>query len=59
MDVPPGPFNVIMTSRFLAPPAVAILEEAGCLIHYMPPYPSAEAVAELAGAVQADAILTR
>jgi D-3-phosphoglycerate dehydrogenase len=54
-----GPFNVIMTSRFLAPAAVAVLEAAGCVIHYMPPYPSAEAVATLAAQVQADAILTR
>ncbi len=48
-----------MTSRFLAPPAVAVLEKAGCDIHYMPPYPSAEAVAQLTGAIQAHAILTR
>ena len=52
-------FNVIMTAPRLAEPAVAVLEEAGCAIHYMPPYPSAEAVAQLAGAIQADAILTR
>ena len=52
-------FQVIMTSRFLAPPAVAILEAAGCDIHYMAPYPSAEAVARLTGEIQAHAILTR
>jgi D-3-phosphoglycerate dehydrogenase len=52
-------FQVIMTSPFLAPPAVAVLEGCGCDIHYMPPYPSAAAVAALAGAVQAHAILTR
>ncbi len=52
-------FQVIMTSRFLAPPAVAVLEAAGCDIHYMPPYPSAEAVAQLTGDIQAHAILTR
>lgn len=52
-------FNVIMTAPRLAAPAVAVLEAAGCAIHYMPPYPSAEAVAALAAQVQADAILTR
>lgn len=52
-------FNVIMTSGFLAPQAVAILEAAGCTLHYMRPYPSAEEVAALTGAIQADAILTR
>ncbi len=54
-----GPFNVIMTSGFLAAPAVEILERAQCVIHYMRPYPSAEAVAELTARVQADAILSR
>ncbi len=59
-DPAPGPvFNVVMTSNFLAAQAVAILEAAGCVIHYMPPYPSAAAVADLTGRVQADAILTR
>ena len=48
-----------MTAPVLAAPAVRVLEAAGCRIHYMPPYPSAEAVAELCRAVQADAILTR
>ncbi len=52
-------FNVIMTSPRLAAPAVAILEAAGCDIHYMEPYPSAAAVAALSGQVQADAILSR
>jgi D-3-phosphoglycerate dehydrogenase len=56
---PPSRFNVIMTSPRLAAPAVALLEGAGCVIHYMPPYPSADAVTELTKAVQADAILTR
>ena len=55
----PGPFNVIMTSRFLAAPAVDILDRANCVIHYMRPYPSADEVAQLAGDIQADAILTR
>ncbi len=48
-----------MTSRFLAEPAVEILQQAGCNIHYMRPYPSAEEVAKFAGEIQADAILTR
>ncbi len=52
-------FNVIMTSPRLADPAVAILEAAGCCIHYMAPYPSAEAVTALTRAIQADAILSR
>jgi D-3-phosphoglycerate dehydrogenase len=52
-------FNVIMTAPRLAEPAVALLEAAGCRIHYTPPYPSAEALAELAGRIQADAILCR
>ena len=57
--VSPGRFNVVMTSGFLAQPAVDILWAAGCVIHYMHSYPSAAEVAEAAGAVQADAILTR
>lgn len=52
-------FDVIMTAPRLADPAVAVLEAAGCTIHYMPPYPSAEAVAALTREVQAHAILTR
>jgi len=48
-----------MTAPRLAAPAVAILEAAGCRIHYMDPYPKAEAVAALTAALQADAILTR
>jgi len=54
-----GPFDVVMTSAFLAAPAVAILQAAGCRIHYMRPYPSAEEVAARAAEVQAHAILTR
>jgi D-3-phosphoglycerate dehydrogenase len=52
-------FNVVMTSPRLAAPAVALLERVGCAVHYMPPYPSAAAVADLTGAVQADAIISR
>ncbi len=52
-------FQVIMTSPRLAEPAVAVLESAGCTIHYMPPYPSAQAVEALTRQVQAHAILTR
>jgi D-3-phosphoglycerate dehydrogenase len=52
-------FNVIMTAPRLAAPAVAVLEAAGCIVHYMPPYPSAEAVTALTAEVRADAILSR
>ena len=52
-------FNVIMTSPRLAAPAVELLERAGCTIHYMEPFPSADAVTELTRTLQADAILTR
>jgi D-3-phosphoglycerate dehydrogenase len=52
-------FDVVMTSAFLAAPAVAILEQAGCRIHYMRPYPTAEEVAARAAEVGAHAILTR
>ncbi len=48
-----------MTSAFLAAPAVVILEQAGCRIHYMRPYPSAAEVAARAAEVGAHAILTR
>lgn len=48
-----------MTSGFLAVPAVAILEQAGCDITYMRPYPNAEEVAAVTGIIQAHAILTR
>ncbi len=52
-------FHVVMTSPFLTPQAVAILESAGCEIHYMPPYPSAEAVAARVAETGAHAVLTR
>ena len=52
-------FNVIMTAPKLAAPAVALLEAAGCTIHYMRPYPTADEVTELTRSIQADAILTR
>jgi D-3-phosphoglycerate dehydrogenase / 2-oxoglutarate reductase len=52
-------FNVVMTAPRLAAPAQALLEQAGCQVHFMPPYPSAEAVAALTGEVQADAIISR
>ncbi len=52
-------FNVVMTAPALAAEAVAVLQAADCAIHYMPPYPSAAAVAELTRAVRADAILCR
>ncbi len=52
-------FNVVMTAPRLAEAAVRVLESAGARIHYMPPYPSEAAVADLAGSVRADAILSR
>ncbi len=52
-------FNVIMTAPRLAAPAVAVLEGAGCAIHYTGPYPSGAVLGELAARVQADAILSR
>lgn len=48
-----------MTSPRLAAPAVAVIEAAGGRLHYMDPYPSAEAVAALAARVGAVAILSR
>jgi D-3-phosphoglycerate dehydrogenase len=52
-------FNVVMTAPRLAEPAVALLEQAGCAIHYTQPYPSSAVLVELAARVQADAILAR
>jgi D-3-phosphoglycerate dehydrogenase len=52
-------FNVVMTAPELAAPAASLLQAAGCRIHYMDPYPRADAVAALVAAVQADAILCR
>ena len=51
--------NVVMTSPRLAAEAVALIEAAGGTLHYMPPYPSAAAIAELAARVGAVAILSR
>ena len=56
---PASRFQVVMTAPRLAEPAVAVLAAAGCDIHYMPPYPSAGAVADLTRDIQAHAILTR
>jgi D-3-phosphoglycerate dehydrogenase len=55
----PDRFNVVMTAPELTPQAVRLLEEAGCTIHYMSPYPGADQVAQLVKDVQADAILCR
>ena len=52
-------FNVVMTAPRLAGPAVTVLEQAGCRVHYMPAYPSAAAVAEAVRACEADAVLSR
>lgn len=51
--------HVIMTAPRLAPPAVALIEGAGAILHYMEPYPSAADVAALAARVGAVAILSR
>lgn len=51
--------DVIMTSPRLAAEAVALLEAAGARIHYMAPFPKADAVAALARDVGAVAILSR
>lgn len=52
-------FAVVMTAPRLAPRALALLEAAGCAVHFMAPYPSEAAVAALVGAVRADAVLSR
>ncbi len=52
-------FNVVMTAPRLAPAAVALLEQAGCTVHFMPAYPTAADVAAMAATVGADAILSR
>ncbi len=48
-----------MTAPRLAPRAVALLRDAGCDIHYTPPYPSPELLVELVARVRAHAILSR
>lgn len=55
----PNRHTVVMTSPSLAPAAVAVLEAAGCVLHYTQAYPPAEVLAPLVAAVQADAILAR
>lgn len=51
--------NVVMTAPRLAAEAVALLDGAGARIHYMDPFPKADAVAALAREVGAVAILSR
>ncbi len=51
--------NVIMTAPRLAAPAVALLESAGAVIHYMPPFPKPDAIADLARRIDPVAILSR
>jgi len=51
--------NVVMTSPRLAAPAVALIEAAGGVVHYMPPYPTADAISALASGLGAVAILSR
>jgi D-3-phosphoglycerate dehydrogenase len=48
-----------MTAPTLAAAAERILHAGGCVVHYLPPYPSAEVVAEAVASVAADAILCR
>ena len=50
---------VVMTAPRLAPEAAALLHAAGLQLHCMEPYPSAAAVAALAGHVDAKAIISR
>lgn len=52
-------FNVVVTAPQLAEPAMALLAAAGCAVHAMPAYPTAEAVAERVRATAADAVLSR
>ena len=52
-------FNVVMTAPRLAEAAVAVLEAAGCAIHYMPAFPGADAVADRVRGAVADAVLSR
>ncbi len=52
-------FDVVMTAPRLAPRALDLLRAAGCTVHFMDPYPSEAAVAELVGRVAADAVLAR
>ena len=50
---------VVMTAPRLAPEAAALLHAAGLQLHCMEPYPTAAAVAALAGRVNASAIISR
>lgn len=52
-------WNVIVTAPVLAEQAVALMRDNGCAVHFMPPYPSSDAVAALVVETQADAILCR
>jgi D-3-phosphoglycerate dehydrogenase len=51
--------TVVMTAPYLAPEAAALLRAAGLQLHCMEPYPTAAAVAALAGRVDARAIISR
>lgn len=53
------PFNVVMTAPELAPEAVELLKAAGCVVHYMRPFPSAPDVAQAVRKHAADAIICR
>ena len=54
-----GDWSVVLTAPALAAEAMALLERAGCTVHAMPAYPSADAVAARVAEVRAHAILTR
>ncbi len=52
-------FNVVMTAPQVAAEAMALMEKAGCALHYTAPYPSSAVLSELVARVRADAILAR
>ena len=53
------PFSVVMTAPELAPEAVEKLRAADCQVHYMRPFPSAQAVADEVRRRAAHAIICR
>jgi D-3-phosphoglycerate dehydrogenase / 2-oxoglutarate reductase len=52
-------WQVVMTAPELAPEAAALLQEAGCKVHYMRPFPPAAEVAEAVRREAADAVICR
>ncbi len=51
--------DVLMTAPALAPAAVALLEAAGCRVHYTPPYPGEALLSERMAALRPAALLSR